>query len=97
MGPECDETVGIGLSLSEWKKGVQVCGRAAQSGVAALKNFHNVLAIDFTINSKWKKMPKKQENTTFQNYLQKQKVRPIVPFKVEYKLVFSKHFDTNFS
>ena len=50
LGSGCDETGGVGLSLSEMIEGMKICGKAAQFGVAALKNFQSIEGIDFAIN-----------------------------------------------
>ena len=39
LGPWCDETVCVGLNLSEIKKRLKICRRSAQSEVAAAKHF----------------------------------------------------------
>ena len=66
------------------KKGVKVCGRSAQSGVAAVKNFHNIQGIDYTINQKSQKNAKKTKKYDIFAIISKNKrFRPIVPLKVE--------------
>ena len=67
---------------------MKICGRLAQSGVVAVKDFHNnIQEIDSTINQKWQKMPKKTRKYDIFAIISKNKqFRPIVPLKVKYKL-----------
>ena len=68
------------------KKGVEVCGKAAKFGVAALKNFCNIQRLDFTVYRKWQKLPKKSISDIFAIISKNDKFRPIVPLEVEYTI-----------